>query len=196
MTDEARAVPVEGDRERQHPVLPGGTFEFREGIGQIVYVARDSEDRRTTTFVAEVHGNAVDHARLLAGVSLTGSGLDVERLARAQVRSGIDTFLPGEDRWISANEAQAAIAREYAALSGESGEPKGDERHGMHHHRACPVDGCSYRPDRWNDDHAFSLPPQIGESGEPKERPRGMPDHVDWAAAVGESGEPKEPTRG
>jgi hypothetical protein len=70
----------------------------------------------------------------------------MERLARAQVRSGIDTFLPGEDRWISANEAQAAIAREYAALSGESGEPK-----------VCPRCG------RW-DSHDHAVP--VGESGD------------------------------
>lgn len=27
----------------------------------------------------------------------------------------------------------------------------------MHHHRACPVDGCSYAPDRWNDGAGASL---------------------------------------
>jgi len=98
MTDEARAVPVEGDRERLAALL-------------------------TDYVPAHALRQCAEHL-LRAGVSLTGSGLDVERLARAQVRSGIDTFLPGEDRWISANEAQAAIAREYVALSGESGEPK------------------------------------------------------------------------
>jgi hypothetical protein len=99
------AVPAVDDRERliDHVVRLMVTFGAHS----------DESDRRLLA------GIIIDS---LAGVSLTGSGLDVERLARAQVRSGIDTFLPGEERWISANEAQAAIAREYAALHGESGE--------------------------------------------------------------------------
>ena len=104
MSDEARAVPVEGDRERLADFI------------------RRAEACDSMPSLAAYQALVTDLIEW-AGVSLTGSGLDVERLARAQVRSGIDTFLPGEDRWISANEAQAAIAREYATLSGESGEP-------------------------------------------------------------------------
>jgi hypothetical protein len=172
MTDnEARAVPVDGDRERlaalSDEASPGPwviergsiawTIRERAGGAQVGNVVCDEDaafivalvnafragvsltgsglDReRLAALLAdifpEVHQNRwpftvedVADALIRAGVSTGDERLDVERLARAQVRSGIDTFLPGEDRWISANEAQAAIAREYAALSGESGEP-------------------------------------------------------------------------
>ena len=131
MTDEARAVPVEGDRERlaalltdyvpAHALRQCAEHLLRAGVSLTGSGPHDHESRESLLHRIELltADLAASEAR-----SLTGSGLDVERLARAQVRSGIDTFLPGEDRWISANEAQAAIAREYVALSGESGEPK------------------------------------------------------------------------
>jgi len=92
MTDEARAVPVEGDRERLAALL-------------------------TDYVPAHALRQCAEHL-LRAGVSPTGSGLDVERLARAMTEAAPSR--PG----IHA-EAEA-IAHEYAALSGESGEPTGD----------------------------------------------------------------------
>lgn len=129
MSDEARAVPVEGDRERLATLLDSWLLDadatadalLRAGVSLTGSARHSPYECAVEHRIQTISGEHLtdDNCRLC---SLTGSGLDVERLARAQVRSGIDTFLPGEDRWISANEAQAAIAREYAALSGESGD--------------------------------------------------------------------------
>lgn len=80
-----------------------------------------------------------------AADSLTGSGLDVERLARAMLAT--EWFgLP-----VNAHEAAAEIAREYAALSGESGDW-----------------GDSYCAHGSIEDHR-AYEASLGESGEPKE---------------------------
>ena len=91
----ARAVPVEGDRERLAALMESRLGDALDGYG-------------------DPHAWALLLADdiLRAGVSLTGSGLDVERLARAMA------LLDDTDR-----PSARLIAREYAALSGESGEP-------------------------------------------------------------------------
>lgn len=182
MSDEARAVPVEGDRERPYTAEIGANALVRRADGSLINFGD-----------ALYHPDYVAEARAYAaGVSLTGSGLDVERLARAQVRSGIDTFLPGEDRWISANEAQAAIAREYAAISGESGERA--------RVRAAQANaGLRTLADEPSDP---TFPDRVGESGEPKpfrcpHVPSCCPLDPDSAPyhEAEESGEPKETER-
>ena len=81
---------------RQHSFEEGGAFELRvmetgravdAGVPfppHIVYVDRDDQDRRRTTYVADVHENAIAHARaLVRGTPRDGLDVDQQRLAEA-----------------------------------------------------------------------------------------------------------------
>jgi len=100
MTDnEARAVPVEGDRDRLAAI--------RDLIARYLWEEDDSGDEND---LVEAHDWLRDY---LAGVSLTGSGL------REAAQELIDWYDAGV-KWQVARRHIDALR---AALSGESGEP-------------------------------------------------------------------------
>jgi len=126
-------VPVEGDRERLVEVL-------RESIDANNGSEVDDDGGELVTvfdFNKDVLAEALADDLLRAGVSLTGSGLDVERLLS---HFGHEYDMDGRQEWHSYNcgyrktwamydtppndnDDDAACVAARAALSGESGEP-------------------------------------------------------------------------
>ena len=143
------AVPVEGDRERQRETIWAAQHDVSCDDGAPhPWTAHMPWDEPDDERAAIEEADAIIGA--LAGVSLTGSGLDVERLARALWNLNPKLYSrhgKGTSEW-SIRDA-ATLAREYAALSGESGEPNP-----YYDHADAPP---------WLREDG------VGESGEPKE---------------------------
>lgn len=156
-----REAAVDPERTvRQHEYRPGGTFELRvmetaaatsAGVPyrpHIVYVSRDAEGRRCTTFVAEVHENAIQFARVLAVLApatpcwVTGCGFDgskphVHRCATCGCTPSVrpcahgsccSTPTPEATDWVTADTTEAertAIYEELIAHGLSDGEARG-----------------------------------------------------------------------